>query len=111
MKLVIIESPYGQNPELFTKYLALCIQDTLARGEAAYASVPIYALTRALDDLKPEERATGIAAGLEWYSVAEGCVAYVDHGISAGMREGITAARSLNVPVVYRRIFPQPETT
>lgn len=105
-RLVIIESPYAKDPDRMVDYLRACIQDTLRRGESAMASVPIYALTGALNDLKPEERKAGIAAGLEWYRVAEACVAYTDYGISAGMMEGMARARDEGVPIEVRELYP-----
>ena len=111
MKLVIIEAPYQADTELFTAYLRDCIRDSLARDESPINSVATFVSTDALDDDDQDERREGIAAGLEWYSVAEGCVAYCDHGISAGMKQGIAAARSMKVPVEYRRLFPQQEAT
>jgi hypothetical protein len=112
-KLVIIEHPWKDlDPTTRTAYLKAIIQDTILSGEAAIGSVPTYVLTQALDDLQPDERKTGIALGLEWYRVAEKCVAYVDHGISAGMQMGMAAAQKAGVPVEVRELYPrepQPE--
>lgn len=105
-RLVILEAPYGQDPEKFTPYLAECIKDTLARGEAAMTSVAVYALTGALKDAVPEQRRAGIEAGLEWYRVADAAVVYVDHGISKGMQEGIEKALACGVSVEHRELYP-----
>ncbi len=106
-RLVIIESPYAQNPEQMVDYLRQCIQDTLRRGESAMASVPIYAMTGALNDLEAEQRKEGIEAGLEWYRKAEACVAYVDFGISAGMQQGMYRAQEHGVPIEIRELYPK----
>lgn len=106
-RLVIIEHPWARlEPDVRTAYLKAIIQDTLSRGEAAIGSVPTYVLTGALDDLKPEERATGIEAGLAWYKVADRCVAYTDYGISAGMMQGMAAAQAAGVRVEIRELYP-----
>lgn len=103
--LVIIEAPYAQNPQAMALYLRACIQDCLLRGESPIASVATFCLTGALDDLKPEERTEGIAAGLAWYRVAEKAVAYTDHGISAGMMLGMAAAQNAGVVVEVRELY------
>lgn len=68
MRLVIIESPYaGPTPEAVAAnvaYARACLLDSLRRGEAPIASHLLY--TQVLNDLIPEERALGIAAGLAW---------------------------------------------
>lgn len=86
-------------------YLRCCILDCRKRGESPIASVPTYVLTGALDDLEPAQRADGIAAGLEWYRVADACVAYTDHGISAGMMQGMDRAQVEGVPIEIRELF------
>jgi hypothetical protein len=83
VKLVIIESPYAGNVERNLRYLDACIRDCLSRGESPYASHRM--LTTALDDNDPEQRAAGIAAGLEWRKRADLRVFYVDYGHSNGM--------------------------
>lgn len=69
------------------RYLDACLRDCLRRGEAPFASHRMY--TSALDDLKPEERALGIAAGFAWRKAAESTVIYTDLGWSSGMRAGL----------------------
>lgn len=89
MRLVIIESPYAGEVERNIGYLKNCLKDSLARGEAPFASHLFY--TQFLDDSKPEERKLGIDAGLAWRRVAQLRVFYVDFGWSGGM----IAARKL----------------
>ncbi len=50
------------------------------------------------------ERRLGIMAGLAWLPHADASVVYTDHGISAGVQEGITAARQLGIPVEFSRL-------
>jgi hypothetical protein len=61
-KPVIIESPYAGCVALHEAYLQACIRDCLRRNETPYASHQM--LTKALNDLVPEERELGISAGL-----------------------------------------------
>ena len=103
-RLVIIEAPFKDSPQIMTEYLKRCVRDTVQRGEAAMTSVAVYCLTGALDDLKPDERKTGIALGLAWYRAAQAAVCYVDYGISRGMAQGIEAAARAGIPVEYREI-------
>ena len=70
MKLVIIESPYKGDVARNKRYLRACIRDCIfRRGESPYASHRM--LTDALNDNDPEERATGIEAGLAWAHVRQ----------------------------------------
>lgn len=84
MKLVVIESPYAGDVERNKEYLKLCVLDCLLRGESPYASHGFF--TQFLDDTVPEERALGIAAGLEWSRVCDKVVFYLDYGWSPGMK-------------------------
>jgi len=86
MKLVIIESPYAGDVEENVAYARAAVADSLKRGEAPIASHLLYTQPGILDDLKPDERALGIEAGLAWGKVAEAAVFYLDRGWSSGMR-------------------------
>lgn len=106
MRRVIIESPFA-NPDplqhrLNVLYLKLALQDSLARGEAPFASHRMY--TEALDDNVPEQRVMGIAAGQAWMEAANVVVVYCDRGISDGMLQGIRLAERLGKDVEYRNL-------
>lgn len=106
-QLVVIESPYAQDPVKMATYLRVCLRDTLHRGESAIASVATYAITGTLNDLDADQRAEGIAAGLEWYRVPGiKCVVYSDHGISRGMMAGMARAQEHGVPIEVRELYP-----
>ncbi|MBD3762627.1 hypothetical protein [Rhizorhabdus sp.] len=85
MKLVILESPYAGEVERNVAYARAALADCLRRGEAPIASHLLYTQPGVLDDDKPEERALGIEAGLQWGRVAEAAVFYDDLGWSRGM--------------------------
>ena len=106
MRLVILETPYAPTEhgtvEDHLLYARICLADCLKRGEAPIASHLLYTQPNVLDDTIPEERALGIAAGHEWFRVAEACVVYTDFGISTGMQHGIATAVAEGVPVEYR---------
>lgn len=87
MRRVIIESPYAGDVERNLRYLRACLADSLARGEAPFASHAIYTHPGVLDDTKPEERRKGIEAGYVWWNSADAVVFYEDLGWSHGMRE------------------------
>lgn len=101
--IVIIESPYGANPPLFTEYARKCLKDSLMRGESPFASHLLY--TQVLDDSKPTERELGISAGLEVARAAELTAVYMDHGVSPGMQRGIDHAVKFGRRVTYRRLY------
>ena len=102
MRLVVIESPYGSNPdgsrasaetiERNVKYLRACMADCLKRDEAPIASHALYTQPGVLDDSKKEEREKGMHAGWAWHCVVEAVVVYVDLGMTDGMIRGIEHA-------------------
>jgi hypothetical protein len=94
---VIIESPYaGVDRDLNVEYARRCLQDSLNRGEAPFASHLLY--TQVLDDTVRDQRRLGMSRALSWYESADMIVVYMDRGISAGMRFGISYARQLALP-------------
>ena len=106
MRRVVLESPFaaanGPTRQHHITYAQACLRDCLFRGEAAIASHLIY--PQVLSDSNPTERELGIEAGLAWSEVADATIAYVDHGISDGMKRGIERAHLEGRPVEYRRL-------
>ena len=96
MLKVVIESPFGRNPdgskctpeeyERNRVYALRCIKHSLSLGEAPFASHLFY--PQVLDDTNEEEREHGIMAGFAWGDTAERCVVYTDYGITEGMSRG-----------------------
>lgn len=108
MKLVIVESPFA-HPEPVEhqhhlNYARRAVSDAVHRGEAPIASHLLLTQPGILDDSVPDERALGIAVGLEWYRAAQVCAVYVDRGISKGMITGIQRAKDHHVFIDYRSI-------
>ena len=99
MKLVIIESPYAADtPEgvaANVDYARRCVADSLARGEAPFASHLLYTQEGILDDTIPEQRTQGIRAGFAWGVCADLRAFYVDRGMSAGMALALMELRKL----------------
>lgn len=110
-KTCIIESPFAENEEtgisvkLHQEYLSICLRDSISRGEAPFASHGLYTLPGVLDDLCPEERNTGILCGFQWLDISDMSAAYIDLGITPGMRKGIARAEILGHPVQFRTIL------
>lgn len=98
--LVVIESPYAGDVRRNRAYLRACLRDSLNRGEFPYASHRMF--TDVLNDDRPDERAPGIRAGLEWGRKADATAVYADLGISKGMALGIADASERGRPVVLR---------
>jgi len=103
VKKIIIESPFAGDTEKNKEYLALCFADSLARGEAPYASHALY--TQFLDDNDPEQRKQGIECGQAWGKQADLIAVYTDHGISDGMSQSIEKYYLNNIPIVNRSIM------
>lgn len=104
MMLVVIESPLAGDVDRNILYAKAAMRDSLARGEAPYASHLLFAQPGILDDLVPGEREIGIEAGLAWGSVAELTAVYADLGISHGMQRGIDRAKREGRRVEVRSI-------
>ncbi len=114
MKLVLVESPFmyahGDVAERAlgllrnVSYARLALRDCLLRGEAPWCSHLVYTQPLVLDDGVPDERDLGIRTGLAWGARADLTAAYVDLGISGGMRFGLDEAARLGRPAESRRI-------
>lgn len=108
MKLTIIESPYAGHTTEHTTYARRCLADSLARGEAPYASHLLYTQPGVLDDTIPAERRHGIEAGFAWGAEADLVAVYTDYGVSIGMSAGVTRARNAGQQIEYRSIGKNP---
>jgi oligoribonuclease (3'-5' exoribonuclease) len=104
MKRVIIESPYAGEIPQNLEYARRCMADALCREEAPFASHLLYTQPGILDDTILEERRLGIEAGLAWGRDADLVAAYVDRGISDGMRLGFDRARKRGTPIEVRAL-------
>jgi hypothetical protein len=113
---VVLESPYGTNPDgsradaatvaKNVRYLHGCILHSLSLGEAPFASHGLY--PGPLNDAKPEERKQGIEAGFALGRVlaAAGAVRafYVDEGMTPGMRLALPEAERIGQAVEFRTL-------
>jgi hypothetical protein len=106
VRRVIIESPYAGDVDRNVEYARQCLKDSLSRGEAPIASHLLY--PQVLDDNNPEQRSQGIRAGLEWRSVAQAQVFYLDLGWSKGMIYAHEQAKNEGRTVVYRYLYDAP---
>jgi len=102
--LVLIESPYAGDVARNERYARACLADSLARGEAPFASHLLYTQPGVLDDADPAERRQGIEAGLAWGARATLTAVYDDLGITEGMRQGIARAEAEGRPVEVRQL-------
>ena len=106
--LTIIESPYsadnGRTIEENVKYAWQCVNDSIDRLEAPFASHLFY--PNVLNDDERAERKLGMELGYQWGSVAPLVAVYTDHGISDGMMEGITRAAQAGSEIEFRRLGP-----
>lgn len=95
--IVIIESPFAGDTAKNIAYARACVQDSLGRGEAPYASHLLYTQPGVLDDDKPEERRLGMEAGWEFMRAASRVAFYTDLGMSSGMQAALRRAEALGV--------------
>jgi len=105
--LVIVESPFASSStvtqEQHVTYAQSCVLHSVKQNECPFASHLFY--TQIFDDDLLSDRKLGIDLGLTWYKKADISAVYVDHGISAGMVQGITEAYKQGVTIDWRSIF------
>lgn len=99
---VVLESPFGANPNRFVPYGRACVAHSLSLGEAPMAMHLLYTQPGILDDGDPAQRQQGIEAAFSWYQAAEYCVVYRNYGLSEGMMTGIDLAERLGMAIHYR---------
>lgn len=104
MRRVILESPFAGDIERNLRYLRAALRDSFMRGEAPFASHGLYTLEGVLDDRDPAERELGIEAGFVWGQAAELTAAYIDLGVTEGMKLGIARAFLDGRKVEYRSL-------
>lgn len=100
--IIYLASPYSGDVERNAAYARECMRHALAQGEVPIA--PHLLFTQALDDSDHIERDAGMRAGRELIAACERLVAFVDLGISKGMKDEIEHARAIGVPVEMRKI-------
>jgi hypothetical protein len=100
--LAILESPYSGVIWRNELYARMAMRDSLARGEAPFASHLLY--TQTLDDNIAEQRDQGMRAGFAWGEFADLRVFYLDRGFSRGMIEGLKQAALYKQPLSFRSL-------
>lgn len=105
MNRVIVESPYAGEVDRNIVYARECLKHCLHRGEAPFASHLLYTQRNVLDDSIPEERVLGMEAGFEWLRVGNIWAAYIDLGVSRGMRSGYRRALESVLVISIRSIY------
>lgn len=88
---VIVESPYAGDILRNIAYARLACWWCLKNGMAPFASHLLY--TQMLDDSIEGERELGMGAGMAWRHGAQLTIAFIDFGISSGMKAGMSHAR------------------
>lgn len=111
---VVIESPYSGDIATNVEYALACVQESLSRKEAPFASHLLYTrfpengsgdyAGHKSDEGDPERRLDGIGAGYRWGKEASLVAMYTDLGISEGMGKAREFYLSRGVRVVYRKL-------
>jgi len=108
MKLIAVESPYGDKNNITImrniNYLRACLRYVHLRGNAPYASHAISTQPHVLNDRDEKERDTGIEAGQAWSDRADERWVFADLGISKGMEYGIARAKKIGQPIRIIRL-------
>jgi hypothetical protein len=111
-RCVCIESPLSGDYERNVRYADAAMADALKRGEAPFLGHLLY--PRVLDDRAPEDRDAGIEAHVSWLLRADAVIAYVDFGITTGMKLAIERALAEHIPVEERSLgehWDSPDVT
>jgi len=106
MKPVVIETPYGEDPEFYAEYAKACMAHSIEHGEAPFASHILYAESGVLNESKPKQRQQGMEAGRAWFNKAEKVIFYTDFGFSEGMEKAYEIA-TWQGSVIKRRVLPR----
>ena len=102
MKFVVLESPYAGNITENVAYARRALRDSIARGEAPFASHLLY--PQVLNDDELDQRNRGITLNYTFIEKCDYVVVYEDKGISHGMLLAIDHAQRLGKMIVYREI-------
>lgn len=105
--ITIIESPFSGDVARNRIYAQRALLDSISHLECPFASHLLY--TQILDDTHPRQREVGIQLGFHFFRHAKQVAVYQDYGISPGMARGIDYANRRDIPVIYRRIGPNPD--
>jgi hypothetical protein len=107
MKRVLIESPFGTNPDgsradmgtmaRNVEYARRAMLWCLRKGYAPYGSHLLY--PQCLDDATPAERELGIQAGFAWGEAAELVIVFEDYGLTPGMQRGVERSKAAAQPL------------
>jgi hypothetical protein len=87
------------------RYAVACVRDSLARGEFPYASHVFFDRRGLLDDADPNQRCSGMTAGLAWSTHATVFAFYIDKGFSSGMSAAHLAAVKAGARIEVRRLY------
>mgnify|MGYP000854556294 CR=1 FL=1 len=101
-RTVYLASPLSGDVERNQNYARAAMKDSLGRGEAPF--VPHLLYTQVLDDTKPLEREAGMRAGTAILIQCDKLVAYIDLGVSNGMKAEMDIARAYNIRIEERRL-------
>lgn len=102
MRTVYICSPYrAKDSAELDRHIEYAQELTKQAIEAGLAPItPHLYMTQCLNEDKPEERAAGMAAGLEIMKSCAFVIAGTKYGISEGMKREIETAAALHIPVI-----------
>lgn len=102
MMKVYVCSPYrakdGAELDRNIEYAQALTRRALKEGLAPIT--PHLYITQCLDEKKPQERAQGLAAGLELLKGCDFMIVGDKYGISEGMYREIETAKALRIPVI-----------
>lgn len=112
MKRVLIESPFGTNPDgtradeatmaRNVEYARRAMLWCLRQGYAPYGSHLLY--PQCLDDSTPSERELGIQAGFAWGAAAELVIVFEDYRLTPGMLRGVERSNAAGQPIQHLTI-------
>jgi hypothetical protein len=101
MRRAYLISPFSGDTTRNIAYALKAMHYLFAIGYSPYASHILFAASGCLDDSDAKDREFGMAAGYAFLSTCEVAFAFMDLGVSRGMRSDLDAARRLSVKIDY----------
>jgi len=89
--------------EIHRNYAIDAMFDSIKRDECPMVSHLLYTLV--LDDENIGDRELGMELGMKWFDCIDYAVAYVDHGISKGMKQEIDQLKRMGIKIIHRNFI------
>lgn len=102
IKRIAIESPFAGDVPRNIRYAIAAMRHVMKQGHAPFASHLLYTIP--LDDTDEIQRKLGMRFGFAHADACEERWVFFDHGISSGMKAGVSRGEKRGQPIRYIKI-------